>query len=318
MAEPDGFQMRIVRKSIRGDTTFHVHGGSQQGAEGVWLAKGQVEGIYDAPVKTTWKSGAFQAGSRQKHRRWLHRDLTLGFHIIDTAFSSYAWNDSEFRKIFDYELSTYTVEPSYTRVEVETEMSGVRCLDVLLSDTPKFAADIDPQKQQYGNLILPLRAGQPMWFEEADTTSGFHEDSFSSGGSSGSGVVTVSNPTDQVMYQKWVLTPATWTLPDFQWVGQEGERAPGGDNGNRTVSGITVTSGNGGATVDLDGQELMFRDANDTNILAQLAGKFFNYPIPPYTPPTDLPVSYSGAPGGGAMAKILMPRVWSRPWGMEM
>jgi hypothetical protein len=74
---------------------------------------------------------------------------------------------------------------------------------------------------------------------------------------------------------------------------------------------------NGGAVVDLDGNELMFRDANDTNILGQLAGQFFNFPIPPYTPPTDLPVSYTGAPGGGAMVRLVQPRMWSRPWGLE-
>jgi hypothetical protein len=83
------------------------------------------------------------------------------------------------------------------------------------------------------------------------------------------------------------------------------------------LSGIVVTDVNGGAVADLDRQELMFRDANDTNILGQLAGKFFNYAIPPYTPPTTLPVSYTAAPSGGAAVQLVVPQRWTRPWGME-
>jgi hypothetical protein len=312
MSEPDGLQVRIVK----GDTVFHVHG-ERAGTEGVWLGKGQVEGIYDAPVKTTYKSSAFQVGSKQKAKKWLHRDMLLGCHVVDTAFATYSVNDSEFRKLFDYEEDFWDDDYEPTTVELETEMSGVRNIDVLLHETPRFAADIDPQKQQYGNLILPLRAGQPMWYEKHETMSGHWEDSFSALTATGSGTVTVYNPTDQVMYQKWILTQATWELPDYQWVGGRGEREPGGSQASRTVSDIEVTALNGGAVVDLDGNELMFRDANDTNILGQLAGQFFNFPIPPYTPPTDLPVSYTGAPGGGAMVRLVQPRMWSRPWGLE-
>jgi hypothetical protein len=312
VSEPDGFQVRIVK----GDTVFHVHG-DQAGAEGVWLAKGQVEGIYDAPVKTTWKTGAFQVGSKQKANKWVHRDMMLGFHVIDTAFSSYAVNDAEFRKIFDYEEDFWDDDYQPTTIEIETEMSGVRKLDVLMYETPKFEAETDPTKQQYGNLILMLRAGQPMWYETHDTMSGHWEDSFSALTATGSGNVTVYNPTDQIMRHKWILTQAVWELPDYQWTGEVGLRAPGGAQASRTVDDIEVTALNGGAVVDLDGTELLFRDANDTNILGQLAGQFFNFPIPPYTPPTDLPVSYTGAPGGGAMVRLVQPRMWSRPWGLE-
>jgi hypothetical protein len=117
------------------------------------------------------------------------------------------------------------------------------------------------------------------------------------------------------MYHKWVLTPATWTLPDFTWSGPKGARTA---NTSRTVPGIAITTTNGGGVVDLDRQELMFRDANNTNLLAQLAGKFFEYPIPPYTPLRFLPVAYSAAPSGGATVQLRQPRRWSRPWGLEL
>lgn len=297
-------------KSIRirrGSQVFHVHG-QNAGAEGVWLAHGQVEGIYDAPVKTTYKSGAFQVGSRQRARKYLHRDMMLGFHIKDTA-SLWEFNDSEFRRMFDYELDRWALVDVPTTIEFETELSGTRKLDVLLWDTPDFNPKVDPAQNQHSNLILPLRAGQPLWYSDDYIST------FTSSGTSGSGTVTVQNLTDQEAHHKWVLTPAVWSLPDREWVGDRGARTT---SGSRTVSGITVTTENGGAVVDRDLNELMFRDANNTNILAQLAGKFFEYSIPPYTPAQTLPVSYSGAPGGGASAQLRVPQRWSRPCGMEI
>lgn len=296
----------------RGNVVFHVHG-ENRGSEGVWLAKEQVGGIYDSPVKSTWKTGAFQIGSNQKARKYEHRDMELGFHLIETITNTYEFNESAFRQIFDYELDRWSEDPQPTILEIETTLSGIRKLDVLMYEEPEFTADLDPIMQQYGNLIMKLRAGQPLWYADNQI------DAFESAATSASGFVTVSNPTDQIMYQKWILTRGTWDLPDVQWVGDPGERVPGGDNAARIVEGITVTDINGGMTIDVDrGADLMFRDFNDTNALGQMGGtKIFNYPIPPYTPPTDLPVAYSGAPTGGARAELVMPLRYSRPWGME-
>jgi hypothetical protein len=247
----------------------------------------------------------------------LHRDLSLGFHIIDTD-NLYELNDSRFRQLFDYQEDFWDDNPTPTTIEVETTMSGTRMLDVLMYEAPEFQSDLDPLQQEYGNLIMKLRAGQPFWYEPDPATDADYMDEFTATTAAASGTVTVENPTDCVMYHKIVLTRATWTLPDFQWVGAKGVRAPGGPNAARTVTNIVVSDVNGGATIDLDRQELMFRDANNTNILAQLAGQFFNYAIPPYTPPTDLPVHYSAAPTGGALARFIMPHRWTRPWGMEL
>ena len=295
----------------RGDVVFHVHG-EQAGAEGIWVAEGQVEGLYDAPVKTTWKTGAFQDGSRQRHHKRLHRDLELGFHVIETIKNAYEFNESAFRQIFDYELDRWSMNPQPTTIEVETTMSGVRKLDVLMYEQPDFTAKLDPIMQQYGNLIMKLRAGQPMWYSDNDN------EVFEGTATSESGFITVANPTDQIMYQKWILTRGMWDLPDVQWVGDPGERVPGGPNAERMVEDIPVTETNGGMVIDLDRQELMFRDANNTNALAQMGGrKIFNYAIPPYTPATSLPIAYTAAPTGGARAELVMPMRWSRPWGME-
>jgi len=293
----------------RGNTVFHVHG-VDAGLEGVWLAQGQVQGIYDAPIKSTWKTGAFQVGATQKAVKRLHRDMELGFHVVET-FDNFELNESMFRQIFFYEEDQWSVTPKKTTIEVVTEMSGTRKLDVLMYEQPDFKADIDPIQQQYGNLIMKLRAGEPMWYEDNVVSQ------FTSGATSASGTVTVSNPTDQVMWHKWVLTPGIWTLPDFQWVGDPGERQPGGAQGSRMINDITITSANGGAVIDLDRSELMYRDLNNTNILGQQgANKIFTFPIPPYTPEYELPVSYKGQVGG-ATVQLVQPRRWSRPYGLE-
>lgn len=295
---------------VKGTTTFHVHG-QNAGDEGIYLAQGQVQGVYEAPVTTTYRSSAMQRGSSYRHTRWNHRDLTLGFHIRETLGDYYEFNESEFRRAFEFEPDMWDLNPAPTTIEVETTLSGVRSLDVLMYEAPEFAPDLDPIGQQYGNYIFKLRAPQPFWYED-DVIS-----TFSSTTASASGTVTVANPTDQAMLHKWVLTRATWTLPDYQWAGPKGARVPAGPNGDRTIEDIVVSDANGGAVVDLDGMELMFRDSNNTNILGQLAGRFFNYAIPPYTSATSLPVSYTGAPSGGAMVQLRQPILWSRPWGLE-
>lgn len=296
-------------KSIRvekGTSVFHVYG-DKAGTEGVWLAHGQVNGIYDAPVTSTWKQGAFQEGATHKSTKYMPRDMLLGFHIVDTM-TAWEFNDSSFRLLFDYEPDRWwgaAYEP--TRVVVETTQSGVRSLDVLMSETPEFDMPVDPSAQQHGNVIMKLRAGRPFWYSDD------HVSEFKGGGATGSGNVTVTNPTDRIAYQKMVLTPATWVLPDWEFTGPPGSRTA---TTKRTVT-VPVTSANGGAVVEWDRQHLMFRDLNNTNMLGQLAGVFVEFAIPPYTPPTPMPVSYTAAPAGGATCQLRVPQRWSRPWGLE-
>jgi hypothetical protein len=306
MVHPKIRSIRIVKD----DTILHVHG-ENAGAEGVWLGKGQVDGLYDAPVKTTWKGGAFQEGSTHRGTDKLHRDLILGFCVRDTN-SSFELNDSRLRNMFEYELDKWDTTPTSARIEVETDLSGIRKLDVLMYEQPEFIPDLDPIMQQYGNCIFKLRAGDPMWYEDTVVST------FNSSGTVGTGVttgtITASNPTDNVMYQKWVLTRGLWFIPDVEWAGPRGARVPSGANANRLIRlGLS-----GGAVGDYDRNELMWRDANNSNLLGQLGtSAMLVYPIPPYTPDTELLISVAWLPGG-AMAQLWMPQRWSRPWGLEL
>ncbi|WP_369829213.1 hypothetical protein, partial [Mycobacterium sp. 1245801.1] len=117
------------------------------GAQGIWNAQGQCRGIYDAPVKTTWKTGAFQDGSTQKAKKVLHRDLELGFHCVETRIPprSAEDNESEFRKIFDYDVDEWDDDPEPTTIHLETDRSGERKLDLLLSSADRGGIRVSTQ-----------------------------------------------------------------------------------------------------------------------------------------------------------------------------
>ncbi len=314
----DYFDRKIQKMWFTGKGSTFVTHGEGAGAQGVWNAAGQVQGIYDAPVKTTWKSSAFQEGSTYRSSKRLHRDMDLGFHITHTLLAkgqvadrSAEENESLFRKIFDYSLDEWEEDPEPTTLHIQTAQSGERKIDVLLHDTPVFDADVDPVAQQYFGLILKLRSGKPMWYSDTVITQA------SSASTSATLSITVSNPTDQPMKHQWILTRANWSIPDPSWRGGRGARSPGGVFASRTID-VPVGSEQGGCVISLDrNEDLMVRDVHYTNMLPLLGGKLFKHVIPPYTQQQTLTLSYTGAPAGGAMAQLVQPRLWSRPWGME-
>lgn len=286
--------------------------------EGVYLGQDQVKGIFAAPVRTAWKSGARQSGGTMKGKWNDVRDIELGFHVVaDSIGGSQEDILSRFRRAVDYREDEWDHNSRLAKIEVATEVS-VRFLDVQLYEEPDFNPGTDPLVTGYGNPILPLRAAQPLWYEEEQVIS-----TWSTASTSGSGTVTVSNPTDTVMYHKWILTRGTWTLPDRSWAGAANLRVPGVsklsglDHSARTILMPPLGAIQGGATVDLDPMELNVRDAHDTNLLGQMPvpGMYFIYPIPPWTPPQTLPVSVTAAPAGGAMVQLVQPRRWSEPFG---
>ena len=252
-----------------------------------------------------------------KWNEW--RDLSLGFHIVAARVPGGDQEDimSRFRKAFDYQEDPWDHDAKLARIEVISDIS-TRSLDVQLYEQRDFDPGIDPLVSNHGNPVFPLRAGQP-FFYEPDLIK-----SWSTAGTSGSGTVEVSNPTDQIMNQKWIVTRGDWVLPDISWEGPHGARVPGvskltgRDDSARAIIMPTIGALQGGGVVELDPMaDLMVRDAHDTNLLGQMPtpGIFFEYAIPPGTPPTPLPVSVTNAPTGGAMVQLVQPRRWSEPIG---
>lgn len=317
--EPSFFDSKIRDMWFTGqDKEFHTHG-EQGGAEGIWNAEGQVQGIWDAPVQTTWKSGAFQDGASLRGTKRLERDMTLGFHCIETDNASAEENESDFRSIFQFAPDEYDDDPEPTTLHIESDQSGERRIDVLLYDTPVLECEVDPIEQQYFNLILKVRAGQPDWYEYDKATGQDYKTVFEQGSTDGSGFIEVQNPTDRDMRHQWVLTRATWSIPDFSWRGGRYKRRPAGQWADRILTLQPITDTQGGIVISLNGQDLMIRDHNYTNALPAMLpnGQHFMHVIPAYTPKTLLPISYTGAPAGGARAELIQPRHWTRPWGQE-
>ena len=318
--EPSYFDTKIRAMWLSGQgMVFNTHG-ELGGTQGVWNAMGQVQGIYDAPVETTWKSGAFAEGSIQKAVKRLHRDMTLGFHCIETEGSTAEDNESDLRSIFAYEEDEWDDDPEPTTLHIDTDQSGERRLDLLLYDTPVLETDTDPIGDQYFNLILKVRAGQPNWYELDPATGENYKQVFESSATSAEGFIEVENPTDTEMRHEWVLTRATWTVPDVSWRGGRNRRKPGGQFSNRTITLRPITAAQGGVRISLDGAKLHLRDFNYTNAVASIlpAGVRFIHKIPPYTPKTLLPISYTGAPAGGARAELIQPHRYTRPWGQAV
>ena len=301
------------------DRSYWCVEGDGAGAEGVVLGHGQVEGMYDAPVKVERKSSVRQRGGSIVAKTFGVRELSLGFHVIGRkhgAPASFAEIDSEFRAAFTYDAEETEWDEDWlpARIDWTTGMSGLRSLDVVLRDVPDFKPDINPLVNEYGNPILPLASDQPFWYQDELMKS------WETSSTSASGwILMPGNFTDVPSYQRWVLTRGTWEIPDVSWRGRRGHRVPGGEDAARMVPTMPVTSLHGGLIIDLDPMQLMVRDAHDTNAIAQMPnpGQFFKYIIPPYTPPTWLPIAVTGAPAGGARAELYVPQLWSKPWGGE-
>lgn len=303
--------MAVMNISLRGahdGEVLHLSG-EDAGAEGVYLAEGGLDGFYEAPVETIWERARRQRGGTFRGIENPERDMTLTFHVVDTPNASWQEVAALVRNTFSYHLDPWWPEDNLATVQVETD-DDYREMAVQMSEEPEFTSDHDPDVNGYAKMVVSLKAAQPFW-QGRTTVSTWETTS-----SSGSGVVTVSNPTDVPMYLLWVLDPGTWTIPDVSWTGRPGKRAPGGTYGSRSITLKPVTTAMGGLVVNTDPMERTFSDAAGTNVVGAIGGGYYviNREIPPRTPKTDLPVSVSGAPSGGAGVELRQVRLWGGVW----
>lgn len=300
-------------------STWHVHGNGQ-GAEGIWCAKDQMKGFWEAPVRSAWASGARQRGARPKGHWYDARDMEIGFHLVPERILNGDQADlmSRFWRAVGYREDDYDWNSVLPRFEVISPAGESRWLDVQKREHNDFNPGVDPLIRRHANPILNLRAGQPFFYQDPDVST------WTTGSTSGSGTLTVWNPTPMPMFHKIILTRGEWTVGDRSIEGPEYHRffgrskRTGRDDSERDILIAPITEVQGGATIDLDPDELMVRDAHGTNLLGQMPvpGMFFEYEIPPYTQPLEIPVSVTNAPVGvGAMAQLVMPRLWPEPIG---
>lgn len=270
------------------------------------LAKGQVEGLYHAPVDTEWASARQQRGGSFKGLENPTRDMELGFHVLADRDNSFEYLESQLRSMFTYHLDPWWPDDELARICVQSDRD-YRELHVQMYEEPEVTTDTDPSLLMYGNVFYKLRAAQPFWESPDEVTA------WETSGTSGSGTIEVSNPTDIPMYQRWVLTPGTWTVPDVKWTGRPRHRTV---ELNRTIALKPVTSAMGTLVIDLDPMRVMMADQAGTNVMGDVGGGYyFMFEIPPHTPKTQLPISVTAAPAGGARAELHQPRLWSNCYG---
>ena len=261
-------------------SVWRVHGRGS-GVEGVHLGE-KPDGIYDAPVRTLWQQGAFQEGASPNGTRWDARDVVFTALIQSTPARSWQEVDSAWRRAWAYDRD------SVLRVTTE---SGTRELRLRMFESPKFTPDHDPRVDEFGELVMTCRAGDPFWHEQPVKTV-----------LTSPGPVTVVNPTDKEMWLRWVKSAGIRpTVPDFDFSG-----------GRRTV---TLPSSFTSREILIDTHPLREQIVSPgwANAWEAMGGVQFLHPVPPHTPPTEVPVSWTGS--GSLM--LVQDRRWSRPWGLE-
>ena len=278
----------LARIEVEGvDGSTWVLNGPGAGREGVHLGESP-DGIYDAPVRTLWQQGAFQEGATPNGARWDARDVVFTAMIQGVEGRSWQDVDSQWRRAWSYTAD------SIMRVSTD---SGTRELKLRMFESPKFTPDVDPRVNEFGEVVMTCRAGDPFWREQPDTQT------VTAAGSSGTEMVEVWNPTDKEMWLRWVLSAGSrWTIPDFDFKG-----------GSRTVTMPTAYTSRD-VLVDTHPLREQIVISDWANAWEAMGGVQLLHPVPAYTPPTDVPVSWTGA-GGSLM--LVQDRRWSRPWGLE-
>src|SRR5699024_450862 len=207
-----------------------------------------------------------------------------------------------------YHLDPWWADDNLATLQVETD-DDYGDLAEQMSEEPEIDPDHDQDANCSATLIVTLQAAWPIWQRKTTVCP------WQTRGSSGSGTVTVSNPTDVPMYLLWVLDPGTWTIPDVSWTGRPGKRIPGGEYANRSITLNPVTTAMGGLVIDTDPMERTVSHAAGTIVVGAVGGGYYiiNREVPPRTPKTQLPVSVTGA-AAGAGVELHQVRLWGGVW----
>lgn len=276
---------KITVRVIGVDGSFWTISGDGAGAEGVWM-KDEHVGLLDTPVTTLWSSGANQIGATFGAAKFDARTISLPVFLLDSKDRRWQSVDSRWRKAWSYHADS--------TIEV-TSSSGLRRLKCRLESTPEHALGKGGQLMGTSSLLMSLKAGDPLWY------SGEVTEPWRFNGVTWHGHVTVTNPTDMPMWVKWTVTgPASVILPDFSFETREGW--PGHEHQDRRITmpfqpkGVDVA-------VDTDPMVEQVVALQKPSWWAKMNGQFFCYPVPPWTPPTKLPVAVNPIPW--------VPTLWS-------
>lgn len=274
-------------------SVWYIHG-DRAGAQGVALLEG-ASGFWEAPVTSVWMQGAFQEGATYVGYRTEPLDVVLPIAVRGDSATEWHINDSKFRNALG--------SPDEEFVLVARSVSGTRRLTLRLTEAPEIVGDYDPAVSRVSRYVVQARAGWPRWVGGTATST------WSTSSASGSGTVTIQNPTDTWVYVQWVCSaPGKWVLPDYSWP-------------DPLISGRLITTPTLGVGQDLSIDTYPFHEhyvaADGHNIAGRFGGVLFLHPVPPHTPPTEVPVSVTGATGGGSV-QVRIPMNFRKPRGGDV
>ena len=254
----------------------------------VVMVEGSVGDLFDAPATTHFKPRAGQAGTTYRGFRMEERNIVLRVLIYADSSTEWARVDSDFRRALDYDKQAELV--------VRSTMSGERRLKVRLGEAPSYQWDKDPHYYAASLVEFVVTAEDPFWYSAHE-----HDEFVFDGLNWYGGTVTVSNPGDVPTWPKWVLTaPAKFILPDVSFRDD--------DEKDRTIVLPFQPLGRE-VLVDTDPLEELITANDNTLLWAEMGGQFFQNPIPPRTPPTQIPVAVDPLPN----LPVVLPPGW-REW----
>ena len=272
---------------------WNIHG-RHAARQGVALLKGSKK-LWEAPIKSVWMQGAFQEGATYLGYKTEPIDLVLAIGVRGKDREEWQATDSRFIASMGSPDDEVTLEARSS--------SGTRSLTLRLMASPELAGDYEEHRNGVSQYVMQFRAGWPRWVGEADTSV------WTSAASTGSGFVTVTNPTDTWMYPQWVCSaPGRWVVPDFSW-GDD-------DQASRLITTPTLSTGQD-LTIDTYPANEPYVARDGSNIAGRFGGVMFLHPVPPHTPPTKLPVRLEAGKAGSAIM-LRMPRNYRRPWGGDL
>lgn len=274
-----------------------IHGPGA-GAEGIVLDE-DPDGYWETPTTTIWTEGSRQEGGTYNGFRHNMQDVILPVHISSTEDMSWQQVKSRWSAMWEFDRITYLVA---------TSSSGIRRLGLQKVETPKFAPKNDPGRNQYGHMVMTLRAGWPFWVEKDEV------DVFQSKAGELNGHVTLLNPTNRPMHLKWVIDAPQGgqvTLPDFSWI-TDPEHEDYEWRG-RVIDVPTLVPGENLVIRTYPDEETYESNINPL-FWARANSKEFEFAVPPHTLPVDVPIECTMP---NMTVAVYQPRHWTMVMGGE-
>lgn len=290
--------------------------GPGEGEQGVWLAP-KSTGLFDMPFKTNWGPGIYG----QTFRSWKpqRRDVVWTVYIANPEDASGLDNDPDTWHTI-YARWKAGIRTGYPITIVYTSLSGERRLTLTPLETAKSVntlefEGVDPHLWPFGSVVMTCATTElPFYIGPTETYT------FEYGGGGGSGFwwnLPYFNPATVECWAEWDLSAeARWLLPDYSFGSEEYGR--GQIDEGKTVW-TPYLNFNEDVNVQTRPDLETFVATNDNPVGSRMAGKDFEYPIPPGCgdPVNGCVVMVTNVVDGAA-GKLYLNRWYEEPFGVNL